>query len=62
VTDDGQRQGPAGLRVDLPGARHRPPGKAGKAGTTVKVTVTTVESDFTGTGPSKSSAGFTYTP
>jgi large repetitive protein len=33
----------------------------GRAGTTVKVTVTTVESDFTGTGPSKSSASFTYT-
>jgi IPT/TIG domain len=34
----------------------------GQAGTTVKVSVTTVESGFTGTGPSKSSAGFTYTP
>jgi hypothetical protein len=32
----------------------------GRAGTTVKVTVTTVESDFTGTGQSKSSASFTY--
>ena len=34
----------------------------GKAGTTVKVTITTVESDFTGTGPGKSSASFTYRP
>lgn len=35
-----------------------PPGTAGQ---TVKVTVTTVESDDTGTGPSKSAATFTYT-
>jgi len=34
----------------------------GKAGTTVKVTISTVESDFTGTGPGKSSASFTYRP
>jgi len=34
-----------------------PPGKAGKK---VKVTVTTVESDFTGSGHSKSTAFFTY--
>ncbi len=34
----------------------------GKAGSTVKVTVTTVESDFTGTGHSTSSARFGYTP
>jgi hypothetical protein len=34
----------------------------GKAGSKVKVTVTTVESDFTGSGPSKSTATFTYTP
>ncbi len=33
----------------------------GKAGSTVKVTVTTVESDFTGSGRSSSSASFTYT-
>jgi hypothetical protein len=33
----------------------------GSAGSTVKVTVTTVESDFTGSGPSSSSASFTYT-
>jgi hypothetical protein len=33
----------------------------GRAGATVKVTVTTVESDFTGAGPSKSTADFTYT-
>jgi Pro-kumamolisin, activation domain/IPT/TIG domain len=32
----------------------------GKAGTTVKVTITTVESDFTGAGRSKSTATFTY--
>jgi large repetitive protein len=32
----------------------------GRAGTRVKVTVTTVESDFTGAGPSTSSASFTY--
>jgi hypothetical protein len=32
----------------------------GRAGAKVKVTVTTVESDFTGAGPSKSSASFTY--
>jgi hypothetical protein len=32
----------------------------GRAGTTVKVTVTTMESDLTGSGPSKSSASFTY--
>jgi hypothetical protein len=32
----------------------------GKAGTTVKVTITTVESDFTGSGPSKSAASFAY--
>jgi hypothetical protein len=48
----------AGLRVDLPGERHRP----ARAGTTVKVTVTTVESDFTGSGPSRSTATFSYTP
>jgi hypothetical protein len=34
----------------------------GKSGSKVKVTVTTVESDYTGSGPSKSSATFTYTP
>jgi hypothetical protein len=34
----------------------------GKAGTMVKVTITTLESDFTGTGPSKSAASFTYKP
>jgi pro-kumamolisin-like protein/IPT/TIG domain-containing protein len=34
----------------------------GKSGSKVKVTVTTVESDFTGSGRSKSSATFTYTP
>jgi hypothetical protein len=33
----------------------------GKAGSKVKVTVTTVESDFTGSGRSASSARFTYT-
>jgi hypothetical protein len=32
----------------------------GKAGSTVVVTVTTVESDFTGSGPSRSTATFTY--
>ncbi|HEV2373784.1 MAG TPA: protease pro-enzyme activation domain-containing protein [Streptosporangiaceae bacterium] len=35
---------------------------AGTAGTKVKVTITTVESNFTGTGPSQSTATFTYTP
>jgi hypothetical protein len=34
----------------------------GTAGATVPVTVTTVESDLTGSGPSTSSASFTYTP
>jgi len=34
---------------------------AGKAGKSVKVTVTTVESDLTGSGPSKSTATFKYT-
>ena len=34
----------------------------GSAGSTVKVTVRTVESAFTGSGPSSSSASFTYTP
>jgi hypothetical protein len=34
----------------------------GHAGTTIPVTVATVESDYTGSGPSKSSASFTYTP
>ncbi len=34
----------------------------GKAGTKVKVTVTTVESDFTGSGRSSSSAFFSYGP
>jgi hypothetical protein len=33
----------------------------GIAGSKVKVTVTTVESEFTGSGHSKSSATFTYT-
>jgi hypothetical protein len=33
----------------------------GRGGTTVKITITTVESEFTGTGRSKSSASFTYT-
>ncbi|HEV2370866.1 MAG TPA: IPT/TIG domain-containing protein [Streptosporangiaceae bacterium] len=33
----------------------------GTAGTTVKMTITTVESDFSGSGPSKSTASFTYT-
>jgi len=32
----------------------------GVAGTKVKVTVTTVESDLTGSGPSTSSASFSY--
>ncbi len=35
---------------------------AGTAGTTVPVTVTTVESYFTGSGPSTSTAKFKYTP
>jgi hypothetical protein len=35
---------------------------AGKAGTKVKVTVTTVESDFTGSGHSSSTAFFSYGP
>jgi hypothetical protein len=34
---------------------------AGTAGTSVPVTVTTVESFFTGSGASKSTAKFTYT-
>jgi hypothetical protein len=34
----------------------------GAAGSKEKVTVTTVESDFTGSGPSKSTATFSYTP
>ncbi|HXB49498.1 MAG TPA: IPT/TIG domain-containing protein, partial [Streptosporangiaceae bacterium] len=35
---------------------------AGTAGTTVPVTVTTVESDITGSGPSKTTASYTYNP
>ena len=35
---------------------------AGAAGQAVKVRVTTVESDFTGSGRSPSTATFTYTP
>jgi hypothetical protein len=35
---------------------------AGKADTKVKVTVTTVESDFTGSGHSSSTAFFSYDP
>jgi hypothetical protein len=35
---------------------------SGKSGSKEKVTVTTVESDYTGSGPSKSSATFAYTP
>ena len=34
----------------------------GKAGTKVKVTVTTVESDFTGSGHSRSTVFFSYDP